>query len=53
MAWPIPIISMDDPDMIVVKLCFPDDDTPLQVRELSVKVCPLSFPSRYYWYGNK
>ena len=49
---PFRIISRDDPDVTVVKVYFPDDP-PLQVHQLRVKSCPMSFPCAYYWYGNK
>jgi len=49
---PFCIISRDNPDVTVVKVYFPDDP-PLQVHQLRVKSCPMSFPCAYYWYGNK
>jgi len=49
---PFCIISRDDPDVTAVKLYFPDDP-PLQVHQLRIKSCPMSFPCAYYWYGNK
>ena len=49
---PFRVISKDNHDVTVVKVYFPDDP-PLQVHQMRVKNCPLSFPCTYYWYGNK
>ena len=49
---PFRVISKDDPDVTIVKVYFPDDP-PLQVHQMRVENCPLSFPCTYYWYGNK
>ena len=49
---PYRIISRNDPDVTVTKVYFPDDP-PLQVHQLRVKNCPMSFPCGYYWYGSK
>ena len=29
------------------------DDPPLQIHQLRVKDCPISFPCGYYWYSKK
>ena len=49
---PYRIISRDDSDVTVSKVYFPDDPL-LQVHQLRVKECPISFPYGYYWYRKK
>ena len=43
------IISRDDPDVMVTKVY----DPPLQIPQLKIKNCPVSFLCGYYWHGNK
>ena len=42
----------NDPDVTVTKVHFPDDP-PIQIHQLRVKNCIISFPCGYYWYGKK
>ena len=44
---PYRIISRDDSDVTVSKVYFPDDPL-LQVHQLRVEDCPISFPCGYY-----
>ena len=49
---PYRVLSCPDPDVVVSKVYFPDDGQ-IQVHQLRVTPCPVSFPSGYYWYGRK
>ena len=49
---PYRVLSCPDPDIVVSKVYFPDDGQ-IQVHQLRVTPCPVSFPSGYYWYGRK
>ena len=44
--------SRDDPDVTVTKVYFPDDP-PLQIHQLRIKNCPVSFLCGYYLYVSK
>ena len=49
---PYRIISLDDPDVTISKIYFPDDPL-IQIHQSRVQKCPLSLPSGFYWYGAK
>ena len=49
---PYRIISIDDPDVSVVKVYFSQDPS-IQVHLSRVQSCPIDFPAGYYWYGSK
>ena len=49
---PYRIVSHDDQDVTVIKMYFPDDPQ-IQVHQSRVQMCPDSFPSGFYWYGNR
>ena len=49
---PYRIISVNDPDLSMVKVYFLQDQS-IQVHQSRVKVCPPNFPSGFYWYGGK
>ena len=47
---PFRVTRRDDPDIIVVKVYFPEEG-PLQVHQSRVCPCPPALPVRFYWYG--
>ena len=49
---PYRVTSVDDPDLSLLKVYFPQDQ-PLQVHQSRVKPCPPNFPGGFYWYGGK
>ena len=49
---PYRVISRKDPDIVASKIYFPDDP-PIQIHQSRVQFCPTSFPTNFYWYGNK
>ena len=49
---PYRIIDRNDFDISAKKLFFPEDPA-IQVHQLRVQKCPLSFPKDFYWYGGK
>ena len=49
---PYRVNSVDDPDISVSKVYFPQDGS-IQVHQSRVKVCPTNFPSGFYWYGGR
>ena len=49
---PYRITSVNDPDVSVTKVYFPQQAT-IQVHQSRVKPCPPNFPSGFYWYGGR
>ena len=49
---PYRIVSLSDPDVVVTKIYFPEDQQ-IQVHQSRIQHCPPSFPVGFYWYGNK
>ena len=49
---PYRVISRDDPDVTVSNVYFPGD-SPIQIHQSRVTVCPDHFPAGFYWYGKK
>ena len=49
---PYRVTSIQDPDVCLVKVYFPQDQE-IRVRQSRVKACPVNFPSGFYWYGGK
>ena len=49
---PYCVTSIDDPDISVSKVYFPQDGN-IQVHQSCVKLCPTNFPSGFYWYGGR
>ena len=49
---PYRVTSIDDPDISVSKVYFPQDGN-IQVHQSRVKLCPTNFPSRLHWYGGR
>jgi hypothetical protein len=47
---PYRILSIDGPDVTVVKVYFPGESQ-IQVHQSRVSLCPENFPACYYWYG--
>ena len=44
------VTQINDPDITVVKVFFPDDG-PIQVHQTRACLCPEQLPARFYWYG--
>ena len=49
---PYRVTAVNDPDIMVTKVYFPQDAT-IQVHRSRVKSCPPNFPSGFYWYGGR
>ena len=49
---PYRVTSVEDPDISVPKVYFPQDGN-IQVHQSHVKVCLTNFPSGLYWYGGR
>ena len=49
---PYRITSLDNPDVTVVKVYFPQDGT-IQIHQLRVQPCLQDLPAGFYWYGGK
>ena len=49
---PYRVTAVNDPDITVTKVYFPQDAT-IQVHQSRVKSCPPNFPSGFYWYGGR
>ena len=49
---PFRIISINDPDVLLTKVYFPQDRT-IQVHQSCVKMCPPKFPGGFFWYGGR
>ena len=49
---PYRVTSIQDPDVCLVKVYFPQDQE-IRVHQSRVKACPVNFPSGFYWYGGK
>ena len=47
---PYGVTQINDPDITVVKVFFPDDD-PIQVHQTKVCPCPEQLPAGFYCYG--
>ena len=44
------VTQINDPDITVMKVFFPDDGL-IQVHRTRVCPCPEQLPARFYWYG--
>ncbi len=49
---PYRITALNDPDVTVVKVYFPQEKQ-IQVHQSRVQLCPPDLPAGFYWYGNK
>eukprot|EP00731_Ephydatia_muelleri_P007839 Em0004g177a len=50
---PYRVTQINDPDITVVKVFFPDDG-PIQVHQSRACMCPEQLPAGFYWYsGNR
>jgi len=47
------VISRRDSDIVASKVYFPDDPNIQIWHQSRVQHCPNSFPTNFYWYGNK
>ena len=47
---PYRVTQINDPDITVVKVFFPDDG-PIQVHQSRACMCPEQLPAGFYWYG--
>ena len=47
---PYRTIERRDPDLMVVKVYFPEDG-PIQIHQSRVSSCPPKFTAGFYWYG--
>ena len=48
---PYRVTQINDPDITVVKVFFPDDG-PIQVHQSRACMCPEQLPAGFYWYGD-
>ena len=49
---PYRVISIDDPDIILSKIYYPQHD-PIKVHQSRVKHCPPDLSAGSFWYGSK
>ena len=47
---PYRVLTLDDPDITVVKVYYPQDGQ-IQIHQSRVKPCP-DFPAGFHWYGS-
>ena len=47
---PYRVVSVDDPDLTVTKVYFPQDGQ-IQIHQTRIQHCPEQFPAGFYWYG--
>ena len=46
------VISQKYPNIVASKIYFPDDP-PIKIHQSRVQLCPTTFPTNFYCYGNK
>ena len=49
---PYCVTSHNETNLTAVKVYFPRE-SPIQVHQVRVKLCPRGFPAGFYWYGAK